>query len=76
MIAEKRRPAGHARHIDAGDRMVYGLLLTISFPVCLAVAILRRSVGMFRTQPPSSGESVFAEARSAAYAAVGYAFHA
>jgi hypothetical protein len=56
--------------------MVFGLLLAISYPICLAVAILRRLTGMFREQPPYSGESVFTEAKSAAYAAVGYAFHA
>jgi hypothetical protein len=76
MIADKRRTAGHARHADANDRMVFGLLLAISYPICLAVAILRRLTGMFREQPPYSGESVFTEAKSAAYAAVGYAFHA
>jgi hypothetical protein len=51
-------------------------LFLISYPFCLAAAIARRLAAQFDEGAPRPDQSVFAEARSAAYAAVGYAFHA
>lgn len=76
MLTDRKRNPAHSRHVDTGDRIVFSLLLSIAYPVCLLSAISRRMFGMFRDGSPQSGESVFTEARSAAYAAVGYAFQA
>ena len=50
-------------------------LFLISYPLCLIAATGRRISGHHEKPAGLPGQSVFAEARSSAYAAVGYAFH-
>ncbi|MCB1457929.1 MAG: hypothetical protein KDJ48_01430 [Nitratireductor sp.] len=59
------------------NRLEYNLLMLACFMVCLPVIAIRRITGMAQgsaTTPANTGNSVFAEARSAACAAAGYAF--
>lgn len=51
-------------------------LFLISYPLCLAAALARRGLAFAKGHGGPSEQSVFAEARASAYAAVGYAFHA
>lgn len=72
----ERTRSGHApgRHFGAGDRIQYRLLVAVSFLLCLVVALAGRVFGAGRGRV--TGQSVFQEAKSAAYAAAGYAFMA
>lgn len=58
------------------DRAEYRLLVMLAFSLCLGLALARRIHAALRgagnIRP--AGESVFAEARASAHAAVGYAF--
>ena len=59
------------------NRLEYNLLMLACFMVCLPVIAVRRISGAAlgsSTGPVKTGNSVFAEARSAACAAGGYAF--
>lgn len=58
---------GHMR-----DMLEYRALVALSLPLCLVAAIAGRLAGR---RPDHSGQSVFAQARSDAHAAIGYAFH-
>ena len=62
--------------MDLSDRLLYATLLALSFPLCITAAIVTRLVSGIGHDTLQSSQSVFAEAKSAAYAAVGYAFHA
>ncbi|MEC9463448.1 MAG: hypothetical protein VX601_09770 [Pseudomonadota bacterium] len=53
-------------------RRLYMLL----YPLCLFAAVTSRLAGHAEDAGERPAQSVFAEARSAAYAAAGYAFHA
>jgi hypothetical protein len=57
------------------DRAAMHRLFLISYPLCLIAATSRRITGRFDDRQRRPDQSVFAEARSSAYAAVGYAFH-
>jgi hypothetical protein len=65
--------AAPQRHED-GDRLEFRALFTISFAVCLAFVSFQRIVNVFSARDGIPEGSVIAEAKSAAYAAVGYAF--
>ncbi len=62
--------------MDLSDRLLYATLLALSFPLCLIAAVVARLVSGIGHHTGRSSQSIFAEAKSAAYAAVGYAFHA
>ncbi len=66
----------HVLRDRRSERAQMRQLFLISYPFCLAAAIARRLAAQFDEGAPRPDQSVFAEARSAAYAAVGYAFHA
>lgn len=72
-IARSRR-ASLPRAANARDRLEYRLLVALSFVLCLGVAAVRRLLSGGRAAEGSGRQSVIAEARSAAHAAVGYAF--
>ncbi|SIR42455.1 hypothetical protein SAMN05880582_11319 [Rhizobium sp. RU20A] len=64
-------------HLDRrAERIEMRQLFLISYPLCLMAALARRATAFASGKAASSDQSVFAEARSSAYAAVGYAFHA
>ena len=58
------------------DRALMRKLFLISYPLCLIAATGKRVVSYFDSGAVRPDQSVFAEARSSAFAAVGYAFHA
>jgi hypothetical protein len=51
-------------------------LYLLLYPLCLLAAVTSRLAGHAEDAAQRPAQSVFAEARSAAYAAAGYAFHA
>jgi hypothetical protein len=51
-------------------------LYLLLYPLCLFAAVTSRLSGHAEDAGQRPEQSVFAEARSAAYAAAGYAFHA
>ena len=51
-------------------------LYLLLYPLCLLAAVTSRLSGHAEDAGQRPAQSVFAEARSAAYAAAGYAFHA
>ncbi|MBB1251227.1 hypothetical protein [Rhizobium sp. G21] len=66
----------HVLRERRSERAQMRQLFLISYPFCLAAAIAKRLAAQFDEGAARPDQSVFAEARSAAYAAVGYAFHA
>lgn len=61
------------------DRVEYRLVVALAFILCLGLAAGKRILGLGHAPRPNDrarGESMFAEARSSAHAAVGYAFMA
>jgi hypothetical protein len=62
------------RKPDFSERLEFRLLVAVSFAVCLLGFAVRRISG--RAPKGSSYWSCVTEARAAAYAAAGYAFHA
>ncbi len=54
------------------DRIEYRFLVTLSFFLCLAAALIGRLSGSKSGEP---GRSIFAQAKADAHAAIGYAFH-
>jgi hypothetical protein len=60
---------GSARSTRSRDRIEYRALVALSYLPCLAVAMGSRLTG-----GDGGGQSVFAQARAAAHAAIGYAF--
>lgn len=73
MARPATRTAARLRKPDFSERLEFRLLVALSFAVCLAGFAVRRLSG--RAPKGSSYWSCVTEARSAAYAAVGYAFH-
>lgn len=65
---------GHRQRAHRAERRGMRVLFLLCFPLCLIAAIAERlgGHGVDATGRPG----VLAEARSAAHAAVGYAFHA
>ncbi|MEO0635873.1 MAG: hypothetical protein AAFY73_04435 [Pseudomonadota bacterium] len=59
--------------LSAQDRLEYRALFALAFLPCLAAASWQRLFPSGLNRAPQSG-SVFSEAKSAAHAAVGYAF--
>ena len=51
-------------------------LYLLLYPLCLFAAVTSRLTGHAEGAAEHPAQSVFAEARSSAYAAAGYAFHA
>jgi hypothetical protein len=51
-------------------------LYLLLYPLCLFAAVTSRLTGHAEAAAERPAQSVFAEARSSAYAAAGYAFHA
>ncbi len=60
---------GSVRSGRSRDRIEYRALVALSYLPCLAVALASRLSGN-----DGGGQSVFAQARAAAHAAIGYAF--
>jgi hypothetical protein len=60
---------GSARSTRSRDRIEYRALVALSFLPCLAMAMASRFSGH-----DGDGQSIFAQARAAAHAAIGYAF--
>lgn len=58
------------------ERALMRQLFLISYPLCLIAATTHRIALHFGSGSTPPEQSIFAEARSSAYAAVGYAFHA
>jgi hypothetical protein len=54
------------------DRIEYRVLVALSFFICLAVALAGRIAG---SEGGEHGQSIFAQAKANAHAAIGYAFH-
>jgi|JI8StandDraft_2_1071088.scaffolds.fasta_scaffold256726_2 hypothetical protein len=63
-----------SRKPDLSERIEFRLLVAVSFAVCLMGAVARRLTG--RAPKGQSYWTCVTDARSAAYAAAGYAFHA
>ena len=59
--------------LSAQDRLEYRALFALAFLPCLAAASWQRLFPSGLNRAPQAG-AVFAEAKSAAHAAVGYAF--
>lgn len=76
MRDEKMTAARKSGQMDWADRLLYVTLFAVSYPLCLLVAITNRLTGIFGHDAMEKSQSVFAEAKSAVHAAVGYAFHA
>jgi len=75
MIKEKSGIVRKGGHMDLSDRLLYATLLAVSYPLCLMAASTTRLTGIFGDEAIGTTESIFSEAKSAAHAAVGYAFH-
>ena len=77
MSATEHGQAVRSYHRDRdSERATMGRLFLLVYPLCLAVAMATRIGRMFRRGADRPAQSVFAEARASAHAAVGYAFHA
>lgn len=57
------------------ERAEMRLVFLISYPLCLAAAIAGRITHLFDRAGTRPAQSIFAEARSSAHAAIGYAFN-
>jgi hypothetical protein len=72
-VKTSSRSSARLRKAGFGERLQFRLLVALSFAVCLFGFALRRIAG--RAPKGASYWSCVEDARSAAYAAVGYAFH-
>ncbi|GGB33859.1 hypothetical protein GCM10011316_02430 [Roseibium aquae] len=68
--------AKHTGRLDGWrDRLEYRLLVAITFVLCLVMVSATRSIAALKGKPVSeTGQSLVAEAWSAAHAIAGYAF--
>ncbi len=57
------------------ERVEMRLVFLISYPLCLAAAMAGRITRIFDRAGARPAHSIFAEARSSAHAAIGYAFN-
>lgn len=76
MSLSKSKPRGSFGRASMEEAWEFRLILGVSFVLCLAHACLARIIPGHRTSIASGHEtsgSIFSEARSAAYAAAGYA---
>jgi hypothetical protein len=77
MITATRSDQASSRTRDRqSERQNMRRLYLLLYPLCLFAAVTSRLTGHAEDASQRPGQSVFAEARSAAYAAAGYAFHA
>lgn len=75
MITATRSDPTSSRTRDRqAERQNMRRLYLLLYPLCLFAALASRLTG--HAEDASPAQTVFAEARSAAYAAAGYAFHA
>ncbi len=61
-----------SRRFGLWDRIEYQVLIKLAFALCLALALAKRLTGRRDKENPHA--SAIAEARSAAHAAIGYAY--
>ncbi|KPF87297.1 hypothetical protein IP70_03645 [alpha proteobacterium AAP38] len=57
------------------ERAEMRLVFLISYPLCLVAAMASRITHIFDRRAARPVQSIFAEARSSAHAAIGYAFN-
>lgn len=57
------------------ERAEMRLIFLISYPLCLVAAVAGRITHSFDRRATPPVQSIFAEARSSAHAAIGYAFN-
>ena len=57
------------------ERTEMRLVFLISYPLCLVAAMTGRITHAFNRRAAGPAQSIFAEARSSAHAAIGYAFN-
>lgn len=77
MITATRSDQTSSRTRDRqSERQRMRRLYLLLYPLCLFAAVTSRLTGHADTAAERPAQSVFAEARSSAYAAAGYAFHA
>ncbi|MBC2771964.1 hypothetical protein H6M51_03775 [Rhizobium sp. AQ_MP] len=77
MITAARSDQTSSRTRDRqSERQNMRRLYLLLYPLCLFAAVASRLTGHAGDTTQHPAQSVFAEARSAAYAAAGYAFHA
>lgn len=57
------------------ERAEMRLVFLISYPLCLAATMAGRTTRVFHRSAARPAQSIFAEARSSAHAAIGYAFN-
>ncbi|MFP1633794.1 hypothetical protein ACLB6G_18845 [Zhengella sp. ZM62] len=69
-------PLQHRHDDHRAERRLMLFLYCLSYPLCLIAAVAGRTGAFFGKAGMRVRESVFAEAKSAACAAVGYAFRA
>ncbi len=74
MTFSTRHATGPARDLKS-ERTEMRMLFLISFPVCLIAVTANRIAHSLDKAAARPAQSIFAEARASAYAAVGYAFH-
>ncbi|MCU0831656.1 MAG: hypothetical protein MUC58_09115 [Rhizobiaceae bacterium] len=74
VAAPATRSSARLRKPSFAERLEFRLLVTVSFAVCVVGFAVRRITG--RAPKGSSYWSCITDARAAAYAAAGYAFHA
>ena len=70
-MSSSQKPAS-LRSAWSWDRIEYRFLVTVSFFLCLAVAAAARMAGH---EASDRGQSIFAQAKASAHAAIGSAFH-
>ncbi len=73
-MTDRNRLAAASRISRMRDRFEYRLVVALAFVLCLFATVLRRMAGSGSPAAAGHRQSVFAEAHSAAMAAVGYAF--
>ncbi|EKF60949.1 hypothetical protein QWE_04123 [Agrobacterium albertimagni AOL15] len=77
MITATRSDQDLRRHRDRqSERQNMRRLYLLLYPLCLCAALTSRLSGHAEDAAERPAQSIFAEARSSAYAAAGYAFHA
>jgi hypothetical protein len=77
MITATRTDQTSSRTRDRqSERQNMRRLYLLLYPLCLFAAVTSRLTGHAEDAGQRPAQSVFAEARSSAYAAAGYAFHA
>lgn len=77
MITATRSDQDMRRHRDRqSERQNMRRLYLLLYPLCLCAALTSRLAGHAEDAAERPDQSIFAEARSSAYAAAGYAFHA